>query len=79
MTTVEGVVGYCDSAMRIVHAYWTPRGNMLVIRCDRCGRESVHPANRWGVTCKHCRKNESLVNVRQRYVIDSVTSAAQGR
>ncbi len=50
-----------------------------MIRCDRCGRESVHPANRWGVTCKHCRKNESLVNVRQRYVIDSVTSAAQGR
>lgn len=50
--------------MKIINARWTPKVNMLIIRCD-CGHEFEHRADRWGVKCLNCKRQEHLQRMRK--------------
>lgn len=43
--------------MIIRDVWWTPRVNMLFVRCD-CGHQFVHPTNISTCTCARCRRSE---------------------
>lgn len=49
----------------IVGARWTPRVNMLEIRCG-CGRTFEHRSDRWRVRCA-CGETERLDALRDRW------------
>ena len=51
--------------MTITSARWTPRVNLLTIRCS-CGRLFEHRADRWQVRCV-CGRQEGLGAIRERY------------
>lgn len=39
--------------MKLIDVYWTPRVNVLLVRCD-CGAEFEHPANYGLARCPFC-------------------------
>jgi hypothetical protein len=43
--------------MKLVDVYWTPRINVLVVRCD-CSRLFFHPANVATARCPACRRTQ---------------------
>ncbi len=45
--------------MDIVDAEWTPRVNMLIVRCQ-CRQLFKHPANRRVAICPSCGRKEVL-------------------
>lgn len=53
--------------MEIVEARWTPRVNLLRVRCG-CGKEHEHRADRWTVRCPHCGALDHLGSLRAAYV-----------
>jgi len=55
--------------MRIVDAKWTPRVNMLIIKCTACDRRFEHRADRWQVRCE-CGQERHLGALRERMLAD---------
>ena len=57
----------CPSApsMKIIDAKWTPKVNLLKIKCP-CGVEFWHRADRWTLQCPECGHQEGIVALRQR-------------
>ncbi len=53
--------------MEILDAKWTPKINILLIRCE-CGNIISHRADRWQVYCHKCQNKENLSLIRQKYV-----------
>lgn len=49
--------------MKIIDAEWTPRCNLLVIRCG-CGVRFRHRADRWRVQCPFCERRGHLRDLR---------------
>lgn len=52
--------------MQIVDARWTPRINILTIRCS-CNRLFKHRADRWTVRCPYCSCKCGLTKLRDKY------------
>ena len=53
---------------RIIGARWTPKVNMLKIRCGRCDAIFEHRADRWTVRCPSCGKQGGLGKIRHNWV-----------
>ena len=49
--------------MKIESAHWTPKGNILLIRCQ-CGHLLEHPANRRTVVCPQCQRVEDCLQLK---------------
>lgn len=48
--------------MTLVDVFWTPKVNMLVVKCD-CGRTFEHRLDCWTVRCK-CGRAENIEVIR---------------
>lgn len=55
-------------AARIVGAVWTARVNLLTLRCDVCGHDFDHRADRWRFTCPTCGERGHLADVRREHL-----------
>jgi len=53
--------------MKIIDARWTPRINMLLIKCW-CSYEFWHQSNRWRAKCGKCGSENNLGKIRDRYL-----------
>ena len=53
--------------MQIIDAKWTPKVNLLKIKCRRCGNEFWHRADRWRVKCPECNYEDHLGPIREQY------------
>jgi hypothetical protein len=51
----------------ITGARWTPRVNMIQMKCQ-CGKVFEHRADRWWAQCPECRNRDNLGPIRNRYV-----------
>lgn len=54
--------------LKIINAEWTPKYNLLIIRCD-CRGVFKHRADRWVVKCPDCLKQENLGHLRDQYSV----------
>lgn len=54
--------------MTIVDAKWTPKFNILIIKCHICNTEFEHRADRWNARCTYCHTQERLDIIRDNYV-----------
>lgn len=54
--------------MTIVDAKWTPKFNILIIKCHICNTEFEHRADRWNARCTYCYQYERLDKIRDNYV-----------
>ena len=50
--------------MKIIGAKWASKVNILIIKC-KCGHEFEHQADRWGVKCPNCMRQEHLQRMRK--------------
>jgi len=55
--------------MKIIDTEWTPKVNILHIRCNCCARVIKHRADRWWVYCP-CGNKRNLGKIREDYVKD---------
>lgn len=53
--------------LQILDAIWTPRVNLLVIRCSACRRHFTHRADRWMAVCPTCKSASHLSLLRASY------------
>ena len=56
------------SVFKIVDCRWTPKVNMLKIRCLKCQGEFWHRADRWKVMCVNCNNTQNLGIVRESFL-----------
>ena len=61
------------ATMRIEGVVWTEKINVLKVRCA-CGVLILHPANRWKVRCRDCKKTENLEILRKKYLEERLES-----
>ena len=50
---------------KIIDARWTPKVNMLVIRCGKCTSIFEHRTDRWTVRCPDCGRQSGLGKLRE--------------
>ena len=52
---------------KIIDAKWTPKMNLLVVRCGGCDAIFNHRSDRWTVRCPRCGKQGHLARMREEY------------
>ena len=50
----------------IIDATWTPKVNVLLIKCGRCYDEFRFPANRVNVSCPQCGSYDNMHRIKSR-------------
>ena len=48
----------------IIDAKWTPRVNVILLQCRRCGTKTRAPANRRRVRCSRCFQNGDMLKIK---------------
>jgi len=64
--------------MQIIDAKWTPRVNLLKIKCP-CGNEFWYRADRWRVKCPECDYEDYLGPMRKRYQLKDENVSGERR
>ena len=58
--------------MKIIKAFWTPKGNLIGYACD-CGSEFSVPATKWTIKCPFCGRTAYVEQVRKQYLNEELT------
>lgn len=57
--------------MKIVNAFWTPKGNLIGYACD-CGSEFSEPATKWTIKCPFCKRTAHVEQLRKQYTNENL-------
>jgi hypothetical protein len=52
---------------KIVDVKWTPRVNMLLVKCGHCDAVFEHRSDRWTVRCPSCQAQFGLAKMREEW------------